>query len=359
MKIQKDISKYLKVSMVIILPFFLNCSCQKDDLLVTDDNPLVKKEDILKNYSPEVSFEITKRMLEGKAITCIEPNYKGNTWIASGRELYYMNDSIEKTYTLDYPIYDISIAGDETLWIATKGGGLGHLSEDVLTWFNRANSDLPRDSIWNVEVGLDGRVWFSSGAHDRGGLLVYDGEKFDLFTPDNSILNQHVIGDIGIDHNGSIYVSSAGKVGRTNVYRITDDLWECLGDENGTFYWVPIFSVGPAGIIYLYVDYSLSSSFPRPNSLFEFRDSDWGNLEPDFMSSKSTYFTAIKADRRNYCWAASIEGNPYVLKVYNGISWEVPPEELFFGDKITAIETDMDNNIWIGTSQNGIFVLKQ
>ena len=355
----KIFEKYLKTPLFLILFLLLSNSCEKDDPLITENDPLTPKEDILKDYSPEVSFDITSRLLEGKPITCIEPNYKGNTWIASGKELYFISDSVEKTYTLDYPILDISIAGDETLWIATKGGGLGHLSEDEVTWFNRANSDLPRDSIWNVEVGLDGRVWFSSGAHDRGGLLVYDGRKFKLFTPDNSILNQHVIGHIGIDHNGSIYVSSTGKVGRTNVYRITDDLWECLGDENGTFYWVPIFSVGPAGIIYLYVDYSLSSSFPRPNSLFEFRDSDWENLEPDFMSFKYAYFTAIKSDRRNYCWAASIEGNPYVLHVYNGISWEEPPEELFFGDGITTIETDMDNNIWVGTAHNGVFILKQ
>ena len=77
------------------------------------------------------------------------------------------------------------------------------------------------------------------------------------------------------------------------------------------------------------------------------------------MSSQITLFTSIKADRRNYCWITSIMDNSYILHVYDGNSWEEAPEGLFFGDKITTIETDMDNNIWVGTSQNGVFILRQ
>jgi ligand-binding sensor domain-containing protein len=139
----------------------MTSSCKKDDPLITKEDPLVRKEDTLKNYSPVVSFDVTKRMLEGKHIDCIEPNYKGNTWIASGKELYLYNGSEEETYTLDFPILDISIAGDETLWIGTNGGGLGHLSKTGITWYTKANSSLPRDYISNVEVGLDGQIWFS------------------------------------------------------------------------------------------------------------------------------------------------------------------------------------------------------
>jgi len=350
----KNIGKYLKAIMYFVVPLIMTSSCKKTYPLIENGYSLIRKEDTLKDYSPEISFHITSRLLEGKHIDCIEPNYKGNTWIASGKELYFNNGNEEMTYTLDYRILDISIAGDETLWIGTFGGGLGHLTENGITWYNKANSDLPRDSIWNVEVGLDGRVWFSSGAHDRGGLVVYDGKKFDLFTPDNSILDRHVIYDIGIDHNGSIYVVTSSK-----VYRISNDSWECLSSDDVTFYWISVFTVGPAGIIYLCEDFSSSSSNLDSNTIFEYRNSSWNKLEADFMSFRITPVTAIKADRRNYCWAASITGSSYLLHVYNGDSWEDPPEGLFFGDGITTIETDNDNNIWIGTDQNGIFILKQ
>jgi hypothetical protein len=359
MSTQKDFGKYLMFCIFFIFSLLVISTCKKVDSQITKDKILITKEDTLKNYSSVVRFDITGRLLEGKHIDCIEPDYKGNIWIASGKQLYYKNGNMEKSYTLEFPILDISIAGDETLWIGTDGGGLGHLSANGISWYTKANSGLPRDYISNVEVGLDGRVWFSSCAHDLGGLVVYDGEKFDLFTPDNSILNQHVIDDIGIDHSGSIYIITMGTVGKTNIYRISENSWECLGNQNGTFYWVSVFTVGPAGIIYLLEDYSLSDSSADSNNLFEYRENGWAKLLPDFMNSRLTFFTSLKADRRNYCWAASIDGNSYVLHVYNGNSWEEPPVGLFPDDKITTIEVDNDNNIWIGTSQNGVFILKQ
>jgi ligand-binding sensor domain-containing protein len=359
MSLIRDFENYFTASLFFTL-LLLITSCKKVDVPLDDDEPLISKEDTLKSYSPTVRFEVTARLLEGKRIDCIEPNYKGNTWIASGKELFhYKNSTLTDYYTLDFSILDISIAGDESLWIATNGGGLGHHTIDGITWYTKANSVLPRDNIWNVEVGLDGRVWFSSGAHDYGGLLVYDGKKFDLFTHDNSMLNQHVIDDISIDHNGAVYVMTLSTVNKTNIYKITDNSWECLGKESGTFYWVTVVTVSPSSIIYLLEDFMLSSTTADTNKFYIYRNSEWKRLKPDFMNSRLSFFTALKADRRDYCWAVDIEGNSYVLHVYNGTVWEKAPQGLFNGDKITVIETDFDNNIWIGTSQNGVFILKQ
>lgn len=360
MSLLRDFEKYLMGSIFLILLLLIIITCKKEDVPINDDEPLIRKEDTLKSYSPTVSFDVTGRLLEGKRIDCIEPNYKGNTWIASGQELFHFkNGTLVDSYTLDFSIFDISIAGDETLWIATSGGGLGHLTKDDITWYTKANSGLPRDYITNVEVGLDGRVWFSSGAHDYGGLVVYDGKKFDLFTHDNSMLNQHVIDNIGIDHNGAIYVMTLSTVNKTNIYRITGNSWECLGNENGTFYWVTVVTVSPSSIIYLLEDFMLSSTTADTNKFYINKNNEWKRLKPDFMNSRLSFFTALKADRRDYCWAVNIEGNSYVLHVYNGSTWEQPSPGLFNGDKITTIETDFDNNIWIGTAKNGVFILRQ
>lgn len=360
MSLMRDFIKYLSGSVLITLLLLEIISCRKDDNPVKDDEPLIRKEDTLKNYSPTISFEVTGRLLEGRHIDCIEPDYKGNTWIASGQELFHFkNGTLADSYNLNVGIFDISIAGDESLWIATSGCGLGHLTKNGITWFTVANSGIPRDYITNVEVGLDGRVWFSSCAHDYGGVVVYDGKEFDLFTPDNSMLNQHVIGDIGIDHNGAIYVMTLSKVNKTNIYRISGDSWECLGEETGTFYWVTAFTVSPTSIIYLMEDFMLSSSSTDSTKLHVCKNNEWKRLKPDFMNSRLSCFTALKADRRGYCWAVDIEGDSYVLHVYNGSTWEQAPQGSFNSDKTTVIETDFNNNIWIGTAKNGVFILKQ
>jgi len=360
MSLLKNFYKYLSSSILLTLLLLNVISCKKDNDPANYDESLVRKEDSLKTYSPTVKFEVTGRLLEGKRIDCIEPDYKGNTWIASGQELFhYKNRILENSYPLDFSILDISIAGDESLWIATNGGGLGHLTKNGITWFTMTNSGIPRDYIANVEVGLDGRVWFSSGASDYGGLVVYDGKKFNLLNPENSMLNQHVIWDIGIDHIGAIYIMTLSKVHKTNIYRISGDSWECLGNENGTFYWVFVFTVSPIGKIYLVEDFMASSSTADTNKFYLYKNDEWKRLKPDFMNSRLSFFTALKADRRDYCWAADIEGNSFLLHVFNGNAWESAPPGLFNGDKISTIETDFDNNVWIGTAQNGVFILKQ
>jgi ligand-binding sensor domain-containing protein len=126
----------LRLFLVFILAIILTCSCKKTDTLDEYDYSPVRKDDILNDYPPGISFNITGRLMKGKHIDCIEPDYNGNIWIASDKELYYKNGNDEKTYTLDFPVLDISIAGDETLWIGTKEGGLGHLSKTVFLYWN-------------------------------------------------------------------------------------------------------------------------------------------------------------------------------------------------------------------------------
>ena len=240
------------------------------------------------------------------------------------------------------------------MWIGTKEGGLGHLTQDGITWYNKANSGLPRDYIKNVKIGPDGRIWFSSGAFNYGGLVVYDKGDFEIFTPENSLLDQHIVVDIDIDQIGNVYIVTGGKVGQTNVYRITGKSWDCLADG---IYWVSAFSVGPTGSVYLVVDMSLSSYSPSSNSLLKYSN-EWQRIETDFKTSTSFGYS-IKADNRNYCWVAGFKENYTVLHVFTGESWEESPKGLFPEDYFTTIETDSDNNIWIGTARNGVFIINQ
>lgn len=335
--------KWSKNSCLVILFMILAVSCKKDGLI--NDSP------------SKVSFKVTGRLLEGKNVDCIDIGHKGNTYIGSGKDLYYINGSDQKSYPLDFQILDLAIAPDQTLWIGTNGGGLGHLTGKGFTWYTSSNAGLPRDYVRHVEVAPDGNVWFTSCAFRIGGLGIYDGESFEFLTPENSPLNQNIIEDIEIGKDGAVFIATTGTVGRTNIYKISDKSWECLGDEKGTFYWVFSFTVGPSGTIYLVEDFSLSSAF-MTNKLFRFEDKKWQETETNDISLIS-FFAPIKADKRNYCWLADYRGHSPLLHVYNGKSWLSSPEDLFPDDYITTIETDSDNNIWVGTYKNGVFILNQ
>ncbi len=332
-----------KLTHFLIIALLLTNSCTKDDLV--------------NNYPAAVRFNITGRLLEGKQINCIAADDKGNVFIASGKELYYANNRILKSYTLDFPVLDIAIAPDETVWIGTNGGGLGHLDSKGFEWYTIANAGLPRDYVRNVKTGKDGKVWFSCSAFNIGGLGVFDGNKFEFLTPENSPLNQNMINNIEIDQEGRVYIATTGTVGRTNIYRISDKSWDCLGDEKGTFYWIWSFTVSPSGIIYVVEDFSLSSSF-NTNKLFEFNDNKWQRVETNDIS-RLGFFAKVKSDKRNYCWLAASGDHSAILHVYDGESWKSSPEGIFPDDFFTAIEVDSNNNIWVGTYENGVFILNQ
>jgi ligand-binding sensor domain-containing protein len=313
------------------------------------------KYEQVNNFGTKVSFDISDHLLEGKHVDCIVADNKGSVFIASDKELLYIHGSTRKSYTLEYPVLDMAVASDESLWIGSNGGGLGHLSSGVFKWYTKDNSGIPRDLITNVKVAPDGNVWFSSSAFRLGGLCVFDGNRFEILTPENSPLNQNLIDDIQIGSDGAVYIATAGTVGRSNIYRIRDKQWDCLGDEKGTFYWVFSFIASQSGLLYVVEDFSLSSAM-NTNKLYLFSENKWQKLEIDFNPG---FFTRMNIDRRDYLWVAGRSNNEPALHVYDGNSWVNSPKSVFENEFITSIETDSDNNVWIGTYDNGVYILKQ
>jgi hypothetical protein len=122
------------------------------------------------------------------------------------------------------------------------------------------------------------------------------------------------------------------------------------------FYWVFSFSASPGGSIFLVEDFSLSSAYLHPENLFEYRENEWHIINADIIP-EFRYFSRIKADKRNYCWISGSRNGSLVIYVYDGTSWVSSPEDIFVDTFITTIETDNENNIWIGTADDGVFIL--
>ncbi len=332
-----------KAVLFTLLPLFLTGSCQKDDLV--------------NNFDSDISFEVSNHFLKGKHINCIDIYGEKFVAIGSGRELYLLDGSTQDVYTLEHDIYSLAIAADKSVWIGTSGGGLGHFSGKKFTCYTNANAGLPRDYVRHVEIAPDGNVWFTSCAFRIGGLGIFNGERFEFLTPENSPLNQNIIEDLEIDADGTVYIATTGTVGRTNIYSITNGSWECLGDEEGTFYWIFSFTVSPSGIIYLVEDFSLSSTMAS-NKVYVSKDKEWELITPDNFP-RISFFSSIKADKRNFCWLAGSEQESAFLRVYTGKEWIISPRDLFPDNFITTIEVDGNNNLWIGTYYDGVFILNQ
>ena len=315
-----------------------------------------QKEDLINNYPAEIRFDISYHLLDGKIIECIDVDKDGNAWIGSGTVLYYLDGSRQKSYDLEHEITDVAVSADKTVWVGSRDAGLGHFKDGKINWYNKENAGFPRDYVRSVEVATNGNVWFTSCAFNLGGLGIYNGSNFEFLTPENSPLNQNIVQDIEIGYSGEVYIATSGKVGKSNIYRITDYSWDCLGDESGTFYWVFTFSVGLSGEIFLVEDFSLSSAM-NSNKFYRFRGERWEKIDQD-DSPPISFISRIRSDRRSYCWLANTSGNSAFLNVFDGKKWHSSDHDLFPDNFITVIEADINNNIWVGT-YNGVFILNQ
>jgi len=333
----------IKIQVICLLLFLFICSC--------------KKEGYIYNYPADVSFKISAKLLKEKKIDCIKTDRKGNIYVGSDKEMFVIKGSNQESYSIGSPVLDIAVGLDNIIWIGTSGKGLGRFDGKKFTWYNKENSGLPRNYVAQVETDFDNRIWFTCCANKTGGLGIFDGHRFDFLTPENSPLNQNIISDIEAGQDGAIYIATSGIVYLTNIYRIKGKTWQCLGAEEGTFYWVNSFTITPSGKIFLVEDFSLSSLF-QENRLFCFDNNEWYIINENGQP-KIPYMAVIKSDRRNYLWLAGYEKNSAVLYVYNGKSWIHSPEGLFPDDIINVIETDYENNIYLGTYKNGIFILNQ
>jgi ligand-binding sensor domain-containing protein len=66
-------------------------------------------------------------------------------------------------YTVGENIYDVAVAPNGSIWVATLGGlvffdSVGQPPQ----FFNRGNTTLPANNIWSVSVGPDGALWLGT-----------------------------------------------------------------------------------------------------------------------------------------------------------------------------------------------------
>lgn len=337
----------MKLNFIPFLLIILLFSCGKENL---EDNPAEKV------YSAEINFDISEWILKDKDISCVDFDKDGNAWIASGSELIFYNNGEIKTYEVGSTILAISVASNGTVWLGTRDKGLASFSNNKFTYYNSENSGLPRDLILDVETSPDGSVWFSSSAHQLGGLMHYDGQ-FELFTPENSPINQNLILGVKINAEGEVYFFSEGTVTEAKVF-LTDgkNKWSKLGGEV-VFYWIAALDLTSKSEPVVVTDHSLSSCMGcYENEVAIYQRGKWNVIEHDFDIH---FFNRLFIDKRDYIWVqGSDQGDYSGYFVFDGNEWHRSKKGQIPEVYIKSVKVDNQNNIWFCTEE-GIFILNQ
>ena len=333
----------MKYSTLLVIAAYFLSSCNKNESF--------------NQFNSSINFEVSDQILEGEKVSCVDFDADGNAWIATDSKLHFYDGKISGTYEVNSEIWDISIGTEGKVWIATKDRGLSMFSDGKFTYYTKENSGLPRDLIIAVEAAPDGSVWFSSSAHDLGGLMHFDGTDFELFTPENSILNQNVITDLKIDLQGNVFFTSEGTVTQAKVFMIDKrKRMTALGDDT-QFYWIGSLDVNSNSEAIVVDDHSLSSCMGcYTDAISVFRNGKWSKIEADFDLG---FFNRMFVDKRDYIWVqGSMKGDYQSYFVFDGDEWHRSPKNLFIDAFIYSIKVDPNNNIWFCTN-DGIYILKQ
>ncbi len=156
------------LSILFLLLFF---SCEKEKVSLQDYN-----------------IRLADHLFSGEKIGTVSFDEKHGAWIAGESKLIHYSGNKTESINIGSAIWDIAVDKNGNVWVGTKDKGLVCYDQSDLKFFNKENSGFPRDLISEVLVDNNNIVWFSSAAHQLGGLIRYDGKTFQIAVDNHGYL---------------------------------------------------------------------------------------------------------------------------------------------------------------------------
>lgn len=346
---------------------------------------------------------------------CIGFDLENNAWIGTYSSIIYKNAEISKYYDnfIDYPksievdydnmpwigcyyglykydgtnwilynnsngivledITDITFDNDSCLWVANNSKGASIYKKEQ--WINYSiDSPIPHNRILSSARDKNGNIWFGTWA----GIVKYDGKNWGKYKFDNGYENMQ-IECIDVDTNNDIWIGTASN----GVWKLHDSLWTKIYiplDFRNTF--VKAVAIDTNGIKWFsfmnnnvgkYDDsweiITLNEGLPEKNIFSIFVDklnNKWfcgsnkmGIYNDSIWKYKSFNFGiyAAACDNKNHIWVSTADRlykydddlNWIEISVYKNI------KELCSDIRVNMLHFDMNNNLWMGTENCGLF----
>jgi ligand-binding sensor domain-containing protein len=285
-----------------------------------------------------------------------------------------------KSYSNGNNIQDI-LADGNTLWVATTGGlakiDLQTLESEIYT---KSNSGLPFNILQSLAIDNDHNLWIGTQDHEgwySGGLVKFDGTNWTVYNSNNSELPIEDIRGLAVDQDNNVWIGTFyGGAARFDGTNWT--VWD-------TYPWYFVQSIA--------VDDNNNVWMGTENAgLLKFDGEEWITYNTSNSGISSNDIQHLEIDNVNNLWIATWGG--YICKFngsswsyYNGcfdpivysltfessgVLWAVPQAEglakfdyyqwtnyqtinsALPEDYLLTVETDIDDNVWVGTWKFGL-----
>ncbi|MBD0825403.1 two-component regulator propeller domain-containing protein [Aestuariibaculum marinum] len=298
--------------------------------------------------------------LPNNSIWTIEEDLQKNIWIGTySGGLCYVNLDKKNHFTSfstsNSPLNQNLVSGfaedDNSLWIATEGGGINQIDKRTSTYNYYLNSNenytISSNNVKSLLIDQNKNLWFATF---RGGLGYYNqkNKKFKHFehdTRDNNSILVNNLRKLLLDSKNNLWIIYQNKNLEISKYSINNDIFHHyqIDDEEPYHY---IYDICENGNNQLWI--------LTHNNLYSF-DKDSGKTKKIELPNNSLlYGQTFCLDGNENLWIGTIGKGLYRYNTKTN-TFKNFDEILKFGvSSIYSISLDFENNIWLGTD-NGLF----
>jgi|WetSurMetagenome_2_1015567.scaffolds.fasta_scaffold08235_2 ligand-binding sensor domain-containing protein/serine phosphatase RsbU (regulator of sigma subunit) len=224
------------------------------------------------------------------------------------------------------------------LWFGTYNGGLYKyvMSESRMDYYDLIKMGVSSNAVSCITEDSRGRIWIGTFG---GGIAVFDGENFRKFDTSNG-LKASKIYDIIEDVEGNILI--ADKDNGLTIFKgeafVTINENEILPNPN-----VNAIFQDKSGAVWFGTNAGITRLYPGPERKHIIYNDANNSIFEDIRF--------FKEDRNGNLWIGANAGGVIVYNMQSS-KFESQPyinSILYQGAQVTALETDRQNNLWIGT----------
>ena len=276
----------------------------------------------------------------------------GRVWAGQERGLSLFDGSAWTTYDKDNSgipgdvVFNVAVAPGGDVWLAStmvaSDIGLGATVYDGDTWttYDEGNSDLPDDHVTSIAFDGDGNAWVATRSGD---VAKFDGATWTIHN--DPTYNHESITVIGVDPSGRMWFTSPYNY--APVIMFDGQSWHHIIPENGCDYWVREGALDAAGQLWL-------STWA---GLCRYDGDTWTRYHDDNSELLSDWTHALAA-RGQTVWLGYWDASgvaPVTVTQFDGSAWDhlEMPDFLprSFGQGIAA---DAEGRKWFGLAPQGV-----
>jgi ligand-binding sensor domain-containing protein len=251
---------------------------------------------------------------------------------------------------LDSMKFFLTITTDNSgkIWAGSFQGGLGVF--DGVTWkvFTNQNSSLLNNTIRAIAIDYNNVAWIGSDS----GLVKYDGTTWTVFTPKNSPMKLSWITAVAIDKNNNVWFGN-GNCCDGGLMCLSGDEWKLFTPENSNL---------PDRIIMdILVDSSKSIWVGTTYGLVRITDNSWIGYNKNNSIMPYNWVDNLALDKQGTIWAgqsmyysSDFNAGALMTIAQDGSTWSLndPSQTGKASKNVQAIACDKRGYMWVSTSWN-------